>query len=110
MKMHAEVKWLAKQDPADPWGDALSVQFAICDVLLAADETIPAAWEFQAAAASYADTVDDLADNVDGNVAYSTEVLAAMYRDREITGDQLRYAGNVLARYADVLKLAGLDY
>ena len=40
MKLHAMIRELATQDSHDPWGDAMSTIFGICDVLYAAGEYI----------------------------------------------------------------------
>jgi hypothetical protein len=109
MKLHEEIRQLAKQDPQDPWGDAISTAFAIADVLYAAGEHIPVEWEFHASSA-FDDDVDTMAENADDEHSYATETLANLYMQRGITADELRYAGNVLSRYNNLLKAAGLNY
>lgn len=82
----------------DPWGTAMSVHFAIADLLHAEGLDIPAEWGYS---------------NPSGNVDptdYAFEDIAHAWTSGYITADELRHAGNVLHRFEDYLTRIGRDY
>ena len=92
----------------DPWGCAMAVHFAICDVLSAigGQDGALADWDYRAGA-SVPPSLAELAALDDGDPAAS---LAVSVIDGSLTVDSLVRAGDVLARFESLVKLAGRDY
>jgi hypothetical protein len=107
--MNPEIKDLIQADGHDKWSYAMGTWFAITDVLTADGWDVPLAWEYQTVVVQ-GETVEMLADNVDGSTDYTTEVLAGMLRSGKINVSDLVHAGNVLMRYTALLRAAGLSY
>lgn len=92
----------------DPWGCAMVLHFAICDVLDAIGASGPLArWEYRRGSATAAPVLADLAALDDGDPA---SPLAMAVVSGEISSDQLEAAGDVLCRYESLVKLSGRDY
>jgi hypothetical protein len=88
----------------DEYGTTLGWHFAIAELLtlLEFHHDIPAAWQFRAAPGLDSSTwAEDSHENSE---------LWELWQTGEISADALIYWGNVLSRYADVLRAAGLDY
>ena len=102
----AEVRY--SWDSGDQWGTVMGWHFAVCEVLSAMDEDIPAHWEFRRGA-NPASTLAELAEEDDA-IPYEDHILAGMVLAYQTTAEDLRYAGEVLHRYAHTLKRAGVDY
>ena len=83
-------------DSYDLWGSALGAHFDVCEELLRQGEEIPCEWGYSPGM-------------VTGEVA---EDEASMFRLAIVDhdADELRAFGNLLDRYARVLKRAGRDY
>lgn len=112
MKIHPEIRALMAlaSGDGDVWGFAMSHSFAISENLYAYGEDIPAEWQFRDPwPADYrrAEIEDD--DENTGRHWPDCE-YSSLYRAGEITGDDLRHAGNVLSRYCRRLVWAGKDY
>jgi hypothetical protein len=91
----------------DPWGSALSLHFAICDVLTAAggaDDAL-AEWDYHRGAVA-PETLAEIAGGEDYTAAALAESLIAGV----LTVADLVRAGNVLQRYETLAKRAGRDY
>ena len=82
-------------DGGDPWGSVMAWHFAIADYLTNLDaDSVPEEWGFvQSPLGSATD-------------CYEYETLA----DEQPSVEDLIHAGNILCRYASMLKLAGFDY
>jgi hypothetical protein len=93
----------------DPWGCAMAVHFAICDVLDATGGQGVALsnWDYRRGAATVPASLAELAALEDGDPAAS---LAAAVIDGSLTVESLVSAGDVLARFESLVKLAGRDY
>ena len=88
----------------DEYGTTVGWHFAIAELLtlLEFHDDIPAAWQFRAAPGLDSATwADDSHENGE---------LWALGQDGELTAESLTYWGNVLARYATILRAAGNDY
>lgn len=86
-------------DSFDPWSCTLSWHFAIADVITEIDASqVPSAWEFQQSICG-----------ADTEAWEYIEIIETMRNDGATLEDLIN-AGNVLARYAAQLKLAGKDY
>lgn len=94
-------------DAHDPWGSVLEAHFQICYTLMRYGAEIPADWKFRAGA--FSPTMEDNdPDNEDGEgslLGWEFDLIM-----REGGYSNLIHAGNVLARYASLLKLNGQDY
>lgn len=94
-------------DPYDPWGSTIEAQFQICYTLLRGGADIPAAWQFSPGA--FVPTADDNdPDNEDGEgslLGWEFDLIL-----REGGYRNLIHAGNILERYATLLKSEGKDY
>lgn len=78
----------------EPWGSTMHWWFTIADELYHREALTPAHWQFKPSPIGSVNDPDDAA----------TQAVMA-------TGsDALVFAGNVLHRYAQVLKRAGVDY
>lgn len=85
----------------DDWAWCQSHRFAIADVLWAINEPVPSEWHYRAGAGL---TIESVAADYP-----HCDYLAALDA-AEITTDEMRDAGAVLGRYADLLRRAGRDY
>src|ERR1044072_682131 len=106
---HAAVPPAIQPPPAlasgmDPWGWAIGHHFAIAETLYRAGEWIPATWEYRPGMGVEQGEAPDESDD------WSAALLYEMFDDDEIDGDDLRHAGNVLARYCRLCVAQGLDY
>jgi hypothetical protein len=90
-------------DAYDAWGSALSAHFDIAECLYRNGAQVPEAWEFRPSPML---NVGDPLDPED--CSYFAEQIEHMMREGQVSN--LIHAGNVLARYVHLLKLAGKDY
>lgn len=97
-------------DGGDPYGSAVSLAFAVCDVAYALDHREPLVILDYRPAAGQSVVLADLVDNADGDVNWETETLAIAVRDGEVSEDDLTHAARCLSRYLRWCELAGLDY
>jgi len=79
---------------SDPWGDAMHWLFTIADHLHFNENGTPDAWQYRPSPLGPTNDPDD----------YVTGLCA------ETDAETLTDFGNVLSRYAEKLRLAGLDY
>jgi hypothetical protein len=95
----------------DPWGTGLGLQFAICHVLdaIGGYGDALARWEYSRGAMPVRSIVA-LANDDEELEDYETSALASAILDGYLTPDDLVHAGNVLARYTALARLAGRDY
>lgn len=94
-------------DPYDPWGSTIEAHFQIAYTLVRHGAEVPAAWDFHPGC--FVPTADDNnPENEDGDGSYIGWEFDLMMREGQVRN--LIAAGNVLARYAAQLKLAGMDY
>jgi hypothetical protein len=89
-------------DPYDVWGSTISAHFDIAECLYRHGVPTPEFWEFRPS--PLLEVGDPLEDDAS---MFATEVEFLMEQGH-ITN--IIDAGNVLARYAAQLKLAGMDY
>jgi len=78
----------------DVWGDTMHWWFTIADELYFREGQTPAHWQFRPSPLGPSNDPEDYATNV----------------ARETGAEALLFAGNVLTRYAQMLKRAGMDY
>lgn len=101
-------------DEYDPWGSALGAHFDIAECLYRHDQEIPEWWEFRPS--PLLDAGDTFDPEWEGYFAAGLEAWATgdlpfwAHPDSKATFDDMRHAGNVLARYCNLLRLAGKDY
>jgi hypothetical protein len=108
---------------SDPWGTTLGLHFDICAVLDASDiegDVTPgpfARWQYSRGLASVpaletiaARAEDFLEGEWADDYSYGTVALASALLEGDITQADLVFAGDVLERYAGLLRSAGLDY
>jgi hypothetical protein len=90
----------------DPWGTAIQLLFAVCDVLSTIDpEAIEDRWEFRHG--QHLDpSLQEMADSDD----YPTCELAPYVISDQVNAEDLRRFGNVLSRLADIAKAHGHSY
>lgn len=88
-------------DGYDPWGSVLEWLFALAETAYHAGLDIPSEWEFHDSPAHHAEYEPE---------GYEAERVQEMYECGEVTGDDLITFGQVLNRYADILREAGKDY
>lgn len=97
-------------DSYDPWGSVVEAHFQLAYTLVRHGAKVPEAWEFQLGA--FRPTMDD--NNPDVQDEDSDGSLLGWEFDqimREEGGEaHIVHAGNVLARYAHLLSMAGMDY
>lgn len=88
-------------DGGDPWGSTMAEAFGIATALYVMGEEVPDHWQFSP------------------GPILNEEIAREQWPDAEwidaleagtFTADELRHAGNVLTRYADKLRAAGMDY
>lgn len=109
--MHKKLRALAQYDPADKWGDAMMLHFAIASVLTAAGDSVPAEWEYRPGLSLRGvDSVEVMFGDDDCAFGFATGQVARLYMAGDVTADDLVSAGNVLARYIGLLERAGLSY
>lgn len=80
----------------DPWGTALSWWFDIADVLHAEGAVIPSGWGFSPGLGATRE------------LEFSN--VADMWVAGYVDADDLRYAGNVLARFVRIAEVEGRSY
>jgi hypothetical protein len=85
----------------DVWGDVISWCFDIAEVMTLAGEPVPTSWEFRPAPGLSEESVSE---------SWPESELLEMYDDGTVSGDDLREAGEVFMRYADILRAMGKDY
>ena len=106
--VHPEIRALWSLDMgSDRRGSAKSHAFGISETLYAYGEEIPAAWGFRDPWP--VDYRRELLES-DDDAEWPDSEYADMLRVGDITGDDLRRAGNVLNRYCRRLVRAGKDY
>lgn len=88
------------RDSYDPWGSALSWHFAIADYLTDMGQATPSAWEYQQSLFG------------SDHEAYEYKVIEEIFSTTAISYqvESLVNAGNVLGRYSNLCREAGLDY
>lgn len=90
------------RDSYDPWGSALAWHFAVADYLTDMGVATPAEWEYQQSLFG-SDTE-----------AYEYVAINEIFTDSRTSPvdrvDILTNAGNVLGRYSNLCRKAGLDY
>ena len=91
-------------DNYDKWGSALGHRFGIATVLWVMGEYVPYGWEFSPGMAAIGP--DDIREDETYPDIYWLDELES----GTISADDMRHAGNVLARYAELLRRADLDY
>ena len=86
----------------DAWGEAMSWWFAIAELLYHAGETLPDEWQFR----------DSPMHAADGWMpeGYTEETLCELLDEGYCTLDDIKTFGEVINRWAGLLKAAGLDY
>jgi hypothetical protein len=90
----------------DVWGETLSFHFAVAATLFHYNpDLIPASWEYR-----HSPMCDWPGECGDTEGDYLGEMLSDGWDNAEWNGDDLRLFGDVLSRYASVLRLAGKDY
>jgi hypothetical protein len=94
-------------DPFDPWGSTIEAHFQICYTLVRYGAEVPADWQFSAGAFSPAMDDND-PDNEDGEGSYLGWEFDLLMREGHYSN--LIHAGNVLSRYAALLKANGHSY
>lgn len=92
-------------DTGDPWGNAAGMLFGICYVLYANDEEIPDEWGFRPGL-----LVSNEHEHIREEGSFPDVMLLDGYMDGDITGTDLRRAGEVFHRYAKALERAGMSY
>lgn len=96
-KRNALVREYKMTGDCDAWGSAMNAWFAVAHELYARHANIPAHWEFKPGCTTTAENARD-----DGN--YWFEVFQDYGTD-----DLIRF-GNILERYARLIRRAGKDY
>lgn len=93
----------ATYDPHDAWGSTQGWHFAIAEVLYRSGEDVPARWQFQPSPLHKVGQPPHAED---------TEAwdIWDLLHDGEITADDLRAAGDLLARHAARITAAGQNY
>lgn len=94
-------------DNGDAWGSAMSSWHSIADVLYIAGESIPNDWAYHNPWPP-AHVVHRIYDEDNGD--WLAADLREAYYTNLVTADDLRHAGNVLARYSNILDAAGRSY
>lgn len=89
----------------DPWGDSLGVFFGIAEALYRDCEDIPAHWQYRASPMIVPGEPRGEDDD-----SWPECEIEQLYADGYVTADELRHAGNVVERYLNLVKMAGLDY
>lgn len=92
----------------DPWGSAMIVTGAICDVLYVLQGKIATGLEYRPAAGLQG-RVDLVHDPVSGENDLQAELLELVDQDLIKVAD-LEYAARIFDRYLDLVRLAGKDY
>lgn len=90
-------------DPYDLWGSTVSATFDIAECLYRNGADVPAEWEFRPS------PMIEVGDELDEDEAS----MFALDIDLMLRGGHYRnlvHAGTILVRYANLLKLAGMDY
>lgn len=86
----------------DAWGHVMEWHFAIAEVIIHKGmRPVPADWEFHDSPMHRDEWTPE---------GYADEELAALRDDGIIFSRDLIAFGNVLSRYADILRAAGKDY
>lgn len=88
----------------DPFGTALSWQFAIAEVMDSTGIKIPQHWDYRAGVEAR-----DIEDIIDGDDFKSSSV-ASYLTDNDVRDNDLIFAGNVLSRYVAFCHLSGKSY
>ena len=85
----------------DEWGTTLSFWFAVAEVAYHAGTVLPSHWEFRDSPVHEDDWRPE---------DYPGSIVQEMYDAGEVTEADLISFGNVVTRYANLLKMAGKDY
>jgi hypothetical protein len=113
--LHSLIREIADTDRAyDPFGAGMAALFAVCDVLYAADEYVPAE-------AGFRPGMGQPTGSVDPDDSSATTLLAGLCPEEfpgywidgyspNLSVADLQYAARILSRYIDWITLAGRDY
>jgi hypothetical protein len=97
-------------DGGDPWGSAMSLAFAVCDVALAAGVPEPG-WLLKYSPGMSSPNLDEMADETnDSDTTLEAHLLASAYLDGSVSDADLIRAARVLRFYLLMCKRAGFDY
>lgn len=102
MKIHPDIlhEWSLTGD-GDTWADTLEWCHAVADYLWHTDpEMIPESWEFHHGAGCRGRS----------DYCYNTETLWYLNHRCGVTLDDIVHFGNVMVRYASILRAEGRDY
>ena len=93
----------------EPWGSAMELHFAICDVLAATggEDSALTRWDYHRGAIAPM-TLADIVDDVEND--YAAAALAEAVMGGFLTTADLVRAGDVLERFETLVKRAGRDY
>lgn len=94
-------------DGGDPWGSTIEAHFQVAYTLMRHGVDVPADWQFSPGM-FVPDLEDNNPDNEDGEGSYIGWQFDLLMREGHVSN--LIHAGNVLARYAFHLSMAGYDY
>lgn len=106
MSKHQTPLWQAIRntyDPDDPWGSALDWQVAVAEALHRSGGDVPASWQYRPS------PMHRVGQPPDEDVYDAREVWDLLTAG-EVTAEDLRAAGEVLARHAARAAAAGHDY
>ena len=85
---------------SEPWGDTLEWMFSISEILTHwVETTVPESWDFHDSPVHHAWAPED--------EGYTAELIAECWDDGSVTTADLITFGEVLTRYADLLRSAG---
>ena len=84
----------------DPWGDTMEWLFSIAEILTHWVDDVPAEWGFR----------DSPVHDEWEPESYVETMLTEYWDDGSVTTVDLTAFGQVLNRYADILRAAGKDY
>jgi hypothetical protein len=98
---HLKFEFATAWDGFDPWASVMEWWFAVAEFLYHEGETLPASWEFR-----------DSPVHAHGYEpeGYPAEMVDDLYDEGLITLADVHALGDVLTKYAGILKLAGKDY
>jgi hypothetical protein len=102
-RMHPTIRQTLDLDRSgDPWAEAHEHWFAVTAVLNLRGEAIPADWQYRPSPLQ--------TEDAERRESWAAGEYFDAYDAGELTGADMRAAGNVLARYVDLLRAAGRDY
>ena len=98
-------------DGADPFGSAMSMAWAVAEVGRVIGHPEPGqTLNYRPSALAGNVTLDEYADNPEGDFDYETQTLAGAVRTGQVTEADLTFAARVLSRYIDLCRKAARDY